>query len=135
MKKFVIDKKNNTLIVKKDSIVDKHIKFDGKVIAGMYTNFWGNIEADEVYLGKNCFIGGMIKCKKVVVGAYTEFNSIYAEEVVVLDKCKGNIIKGNNVRIREGSIIGAVEAENFLIIEGNSKLTKLSAKKIIASKP
>ncbi|RLI73258.1 hypothetical protein DRO97_07830 [Archaeoglobales archaeon] len=134
MKKFVVDKKNNTLVVKKDSIVDKHIKFDGKIIVGMYTNFWGNIEADEIYLGKNCFVGGKISCRKIVVGAYTKFNSIQADEVVVLDRCKGNSIKGNNIRIREGSIIESVEAENFLIIEGSSKLTKLSAKKIIASK-
>lgn len=135
MKKFVIDKRTNTLIVKKDSIVDKHIRFDGKIIAGMYTNFWGDIEADEVYLGKNCFVGGEIRCKKIIVGAYTEFNSIHAENVVVLDKCKGNTIKGSNIRIREGSVIGEVDAENFLIIEGSSKLTKLSAKKIVASKP
>ncbi|RLI80478.1 hypothetical protein DRP05_00465 [Archaeoglobales archaeon] len=135
MKRFIVDKKNNTLIVKKDSIVDKHIRFNGKIVAGMYTNFWGNVEADEVYLGKNCFVGGSIKCKKVVVGAYTKFNSIDAEEVVVLGRCKGSYIKGHNVRIREGSVIGAVEAENFLIIEGSSKLKKMSAKKIIASKP
>jgi len=136
VKRYLIDKSKNVLIIKKDSVVDKHIKFDGKVIAGMYTNFWGNIEAEEVYLGKNCYIGGTIICRKAVIGAYSKFTHIVADgDVIILDRCVGESIKAKgNIKIRKGSMIKTVESESFIIIDGASKLEKVSAKKVIASK-
>ena len=38
MKKYRLSK-DGTLIISKDSIVDKHLRFDGKVIAGIMTIF------------------------------------------------------------------------------------------------
>ncbi len=131
MKKLIFN--NNTLIVKKDSIVQKHIKFNGKIIAGMYSNFWGNLEAIEIHLGKNCYVGGLIKCKKAIIGAYTRFNSINAEDVILLNKCKGNFVKGNNVIVGENSKINEIFAENLLLI-GNSRLKRFEARKIVALK-
>jgi cytoskeletal protein CcmA (bactofilin family) len=134
MKRYLIDRLKKVLIVKKDSIVDRHIKFDGKIVAGMYSSFWGNVEAEEVYLSKGCYVGGIVKCKRAVIGPYSRFSSVMAEEdVLILDKCLGNLIKaGGNVRIRKGSAIKAVEA-SYVIVDGTSKIGKLSAKKVIVS--
>ncbi len=136
MKRYLIDKSKKVLVVKKDSIVDRHIKFDGKVIAGMYSNFWGNIEAKEVYLGKGCYVGGAIICKKAVVGPYSKFSQILADgDVVILDRCTGNYIRARgDVKIRRGSAIKIVESEGYIIIDGASKLEKVSARKVIASR-
>lgn len=136
MKRYLIDRTRRVLVVKKDSIVDRHIKFDGKVIAGMYSNFWGNIEAEEVYLGKGCYVGGTIICKKAVIGPYSRFSQILADEdVIILDRCVGDYIQARgNIKIREGSSIKTVESEGYIIIDGASKLEKVSAKKVIASK-
>jgi predicted acyltransferase (DUF342 family) len=136
MKKYLIDRSKKVLIVKKESVVEKHIKFDGKVIAGMYSSFWGNIEAEEVYLGKGCYVGGDIICKKAVIGPYSKFSSVLAkDDVIILNGCRGGFVKARgDVEIKEGSTINTVEAGCYLTINGDSKLGKISARKVLASK-
>ena len=128
MKNFVFDPKRNLLIVKKGSLVQKHLKFPEKIIVGMYSNFWGNIEAKEIILGKDCYIGGAIVCEKVIVGAYTKFNKIHAKNVVLLSRCKGNFVEGIDVKVYQGSVINKVVAENVTFL-GSSKVKKLVANK------
>jgi predicted acyltransferase (DUF342 family) len=134
-RKYLIDRSKNLLVVKRGSIIDKHIKFNGKIVAGMYSSFWGNLEAEEIYLGKGCYIRGKIEGERIVVGAYSEFSSIYSEgDVLILDGCKGNAVRAEgDVRIREGSVINVVEAKH-VIIDGDSKIGKVRARKIFASK-
>lgn len=136
MKKYVMDKSKNLLVVRKDSVVDRHLKFDGKIIAGMFSCFWGNLEANEISLGKGCYVRGNITCQNVVVGSNSQFNAIKSSgDVLIQNKCKGSIIKsGSDVRIQEGSVIRSVEAEGNLIIDGDSKIESISAKKVVASK-
>jgi predicted acyltransferase (DUF342 family) len=127
-----VDRERGLLIVKKDAIITKHIKFDGKIIAGINSSFWGNIEGNEVYLAKGCSVGGKIKCKRAVVGAHTNFNSIEAEEVIVLKKCRGGSIRAEgDVRIIGECIIGEVVAGRILI-EGSAKIERMEARKILA---
>ncbi|MFO7967688.1 MAG: hypothetical protein R6U44_08835 [Archaeoglobaceae archaeon] len=136
MKKYVVDKSKNLLVVRKDSVVDRHLKFDGKIVAGMFSCFWGNLEGKEISLGKGCFVRGSINCQKIVVGPESEFRTIRsAGDVLVQNKCKGGSIRsGSDVRIQEGSVIRSVEAEGNLIIDGDSKIESISAKKVVASK-
>ena len=130
---FKIDKERNVLIIKKDSVVVRHLRFDGKIVAGMFTNFWGNVEAEEVYLGKGCVVSGDITCKKAVIGAYTRFNRIVAEDVVFIQNhCVGKSVKARGVRIASGSVIGTVEADDYIVVDGASKLGKLNARRIVA---
>ncbi|HIP62865.1 MAG TPA: hypothetical protein EYH04_01910, partial [Archaeoglobus profundus] len=68
---YKIDKTKKILIVKKNSVVTKHIRFDGKILAGMSSSFWGNIEAKDVYLAKGCLVRGDIICNRAIIGAYT----------------------------------------------------------------
>jgi predicted acyltransferase (DUF342 family) len=131
---YRVDRSKRLLVIKKDSVVVRHIRFDGKVIAGMFTNFWGNIEAEEVYLGKGCVVSGDIICKKAIIGAYTRFRSIIADgDVFIQDRCVGDAVRAKNVRIGRGSVIGSVDAEGYIIVDGASKLGRLNARKIIAT--
>ncbi len=131
---FKVDRSKGVLIIKKDGVVVRHLRFNGRVVAGMFTNFWGNIEADEVYLAKGCIVSGDIICRRAVIGAYTKFRSIIAEEdVFIQDKCVGYAVKAKNVRISSGSVIGVVEADESILVDGASKLGKLNARRIIAT--
>ena len=131
---FKIDRSKNVLIVRRDAVVVRHLRFNGRVVAGMFTNFWGNIEADEVYLAKGCTVSGDIICRRAVIGAYTRFKSIKADEdVFIQDKCVGYFVKAKNVRIASGSVIGVVEADESIVVDGASKLGKLNARRIIAT--
>lgn len=136
MKKYVVDKSKNLLVVRKDSVVDRHLKFDGKIIAGMFSCFWGNLEAKEISLGKGCYVKGNINCEKVVVGSNSHFNTIQSSgDVLIQNKCKGRSIRSqSDVKIQEGSAINSVEAEGNLVIDGDSKIDSVSAKKVVASK-
>ena len=130
---FKVDRERRILLIRKDGVVVRHLRFDGRVVAGMFTNFWGNIEADEVYLAKGCVVSGDIICRRAVIGAYTRFNRIFAEEdVFIQDKCVGHSVKAKNIRIASGSIIGVVEAEESIVVDGASKLGKLNARRIVA---
>jgi len=64
---FMVDRGKRLLIVKRDSVVVRHIRFEGKVVAGMYTNFWGNIEAEDVCLAKGCTVSGDIICRNAIL--------------------------------------------------------------------
>jgi len=131
---FKVDRARGVLLIKKDSVVVRHLRFDGRVVAGMFTNFWGNIEADEVYLAKGCVVGGDIICRRAVIGAYTRFRRIFADEdVFIQDKCVGQSVKAKNVRISSGSVIGVVEADESIVVDGASKLGKLNARRIVAT--
>ncbi|AEA47036.1 hypothetical protein [Archaeoglobus veneficus] len=134
MKKLLVNLDRKILIVKRESIVDKHVRFDGKIVAGMYSNFWGDIEGNEVYLGKGCTVNGTIRCRKAVIGAYTRFNSIIASgDVIVLDGCVGNSIKASgDVRIGN-SIVHSVETDGYVLVDGAAKLEKLIARRVVAS--
>ncbi len=130
---YVVDKEKGVAIVKNDSVVTRHLRFSGKILAGLRVIFWGNIEAGEVYLGKGCVVMGDITCDKAVIGACTKFNRVIANEYALIQsKCFGKYVKAKNVQIAEGCVIGEVEADENIIIDGNSKLGRLNARKILA---
>jgi len=133
MKKLVLSPDGKMLIIKGESIIDRHLRFNGKIVAGMYVNFWGDIEGDEVYLGKGCTVNGTIKCRKAVIGAYTRFNSIIASDTVfVMDGCIGNSIKASG-DVRMGNArVNIVETGGDVEIDGSAKLGKLVARKVVA---
>ncbi|WP_202318380.1 hypothetical protein [Archaeoglobus neptunius] len=128
-----IDRKNMVLSIKSGSVITRNIRFEGTVVAGINCSFLGSIEAREVNLGRGCVVGGVIRAEEVTVGAYSEFNEIRAEDVVLLSRCRGNrIVAESDVRISRGCEVGEVVAGNRLLIEGNSKIGKMEARKIIA---
>jgi len=130
---LLVDKSKNVLIVKKNSTITKNIRFSGKVIAGINCCFLGGIECDELYLSKGCEVCGEIRCERVVVGAYTRFNTIKAVDVLVLRGCIGNaILADGDVRIMGECVIKEVSAGSNLLIEGNSKIGKMQARRILA---
>ncbi len=134
MKKFRLSKDGKTLIVSKDSIVDKHIKFEGSILAGILSSFWGNIEAREIRLAGRNFVGGDILCELAIIGPKTEFNRIIAEgNVLIFPKCKGNYVKADSVVVKEGCVIGKIKA-NRIVIDGVTRIGELEGGKIIASK-
>ena len=129
---YKIDKTKKILIVKKNSVVTKHIRFDGKILAGMSSSFWGNIEAKDVYLAKGCLVRGDIICNRAIIGAYTIFKRIIANDVVLVqNRCIGHEIKAKNIKITRGAIIDVVQADNIIIVDGISKLKRINARKII----
>jgi cytoskeletal protein CcmA (bactofilin family) len=130
---YVVDKEKGIAIVKNDSVVTRHLRFSGRILAGLRVIFWGNIEASEVYLGKGCIVMGDILCDKAVIGACTKFNRVIANEYALIQsKCFGRYVKAKNVQIAEGCVIGEVEADENIIIDGNSRLGRLNARKILA---
>ncbi len=132
---YMVDRFKNVVIVRPRSVVTRHIRFDGRVIAGMFSIFWGNIEADEVYLSKGCRVNGEIICRKAVIGAYNVFNRVYASELVIVqNRCVGNEIRAKNVYITSESVIKSVTADERIVIDGSSRLGKLNARRIIALK-
>ena len=131
---YKIDKTKKILIIKKNSVVTKHIRFDGKILAGMSSSFWGNIEAKDVYLAKGCLVRGDIICNRAIIGAYTIFKRIVANDIVLVQsRCIGHEIKAKNIKITRGAVINIVQAEDSIIIDGISKLKKVNARKIIAT--
>ena len=130
---FAIDRRKKILIVKNGSVVTRHLRFEGKVLAGLNTIFWGNVEAEEVCLSKGCKVRGVIVCKKAVIGAYTVFNRIEAEDFVLIQSgCVGKEVIAKNVKIVNGSRIDFVKADEGITIDGDSKLGKLDARRILA---
>jgi cytoskeletal protein CcmA (bactofilin family) len=130
---YLVDKRKGVALIKNDSVVTRHLRFSGRILAGLRVIFWGNIEAEEVYLGKGCVVMGDILCDKVVIGACTRFNRIIASDFALIQsKCMGRYVKAKNVQIAEGCAIGEVEADENIVIDGNSKIGKLNAKKILA---
>lgn len=127
-----VDRKSGILRVKSGSVITNNIRFDGIVVAGIDCSFLGSIEAKEVRLGKGCTVAGLINAEEVTVGAYVEFNEIIAENVVVMVGCRGKRILARDVRISRGCKIDEVKAEKNLLIEGNSKIGKMEARKITA---
>ncbi len=134
MKKYRLSKDRRTLIVSKDSIVDKHLRFEGKILAGILATFWGNLEAKEVNLAGKNYVGGDIICEKAIIGPKSRFNRLIAEgNVIIFPKCRGNYVEADSVIIREGCVIGKVKA-NRIVIDGFAKIRELDGGKIIASK-
>ncbi|WP_456327219.1 hypothetical protein [Archaeoglobus sp.] len=130
---YLVDKSKGVALIKNDSVVTRHLRFSGRILAGLRVIFWGNIEAEEVYLGKGCVVMGDIICDKAVIGACTRFNRIIANDFsLIQSKCMGRYVKAKNVQIAEGCIIGEVEADGDIIIDGNSKIGKLNARRILA---
>ncbi len=129
---FIVDKGKGVTIVKNGSVVTRHLRFDGRVIAGLNVIFWGNIEAKEVYTSKGCVVMGDIVCDKAIIGACTRFNRIVAEDVLIQSRCVGGFVKAKRVKIADGCVIKEVEADEEILIDGNSKLGKLNAKRILA---
>lgn len=131
-KKYMIDKSKNLLVVKKNSLIDKHLRFDGKIVVGINTSLWGNVEGTEIYFGKGCYIGGTIKGEKVVIGSSTEFGNIQSEgDVLIQDGSKGNsVVAAGDVKVRGGSFLSSIESEGHVTIEGDSKIDKVSARKV-----
>ncbi|WP_457591720.1 hypothetical protein [Geoglobus sp.] len=134
MKKYRLSRDGKTLIVAKDSIVDKHLRFDGNILAGMMASFWGNLEADEIRLSGRNFVGGDIICERAIIGPKSEFGRIIASgNVVIFPKCRGRYVQADSVMIKEGCVIGTVKA-NRIVIDGLAKIGKMEGGKIIASK-
>ena len=128
-----VDKISKRLVVKRNSVITKNLRFDGKIVAGMNCSFLGNIEGYEVYLAKGCIVGGVIKSTRVVVGANSEFNEIYASNVLLQKKCRGKTVYAKDVvRVMDGCKIDEIVSEGLLLIEGSSKIGKMVAKKILA---
>lgn len=133
MMKMKIDRNRKLLSIKSGSVVTKNIRFEGTVVAGINCSFLGSIEAKEVELAKGCVVGGTIKAEGVTMGAYTEFKEIIADDVILLAGCKGKRILANgDVRVSRNCKIEEIKAGNRLLIEGNSKIGKMEARKIIA---
>ena len=126
----------NGVIVRNDAIVDRNLRVKGKVISGIYSNFWGDVVAEEVYIGNMSVVRGRIICKKAVIGSGTKFNEIEAEEsVILLGKCRGNrVYAGKSVKITEGCEVGEIVSQGLIIIDGSSKLNRIEGRKIIAGK-
>jgi len=124
------------VIVKSDAIVDRNLRVKGKVISGIYANFWGDVVADEVYIGNMSVVRGKIICKKAVIGKGTRFNEIEAEDsVVLLGKCRGNrVYAGKSIKITEGCEIREIVSQGLIIIDGSSRLHRIEGRKIIAGK-
>lgn len=130
---YVVDRERKVALIKNDSVVTRHLRFNGKVLAGLRVIFWGNVEGKEVCLGKGCVVMGDVICERAVIGAFTKFNRIIAEDsVLIQSKCLGRYVKAKNVRIAEKCLILEVEAEEGIFIDGNSKIRRLNAKKILA---
>lgn len=130
---YVVDKERGVAIIKNESIVTRHLRFSGRILAGLRVIFWGNVEAEEVCVGKGCVIMGDVICDRAVIGASTRFNKILANDFVLIQSnCIGRYVRAKNVQIAEGCVIGEVEADESIMIDGNSKIGKLNAKKILA---
>mgnify|MGYP000070743842 CR=1 FL=1 len=134
MKRYRISDDGKTLVVVKDSIVDKHLRYDGRILAGIMSSFWGNIEAEEVKLAGRNVVGGDIICERAIIGPKSEFNRLIAKgNVIIFPKCRGKYVEADSVIIREGCVIGAVKA-NRIVIDGLAKIGMIEGGKIIASK-
>jgi len=133
MRKFGLTQDKKTLIIWPESIVDKNLRFDGKIVAGMNSYFWGNVECKNAFFAKGCSVNGVIKCRKAVLGAYMRFNRVEASgDVIIMDGCVGEYVKAlGNVRIGNARV-NTVEADGIVVIDGTARLGKLLAKKVIA---
>ncbi len=134
MKRYVVDKASRILYVKKDSIVDKHLRFEGRVRAGLFVSFWGDVEAEEVVLSPGCFVRGEIRCKNAVIGPKCRFSKVTAEnKVVVFPKSVGNFVEAKEVLLKEGCFVGKVKAD-LIIVDGKAVVKELEGGRIIALK-
>ncbi|WP_290901376.1 hypothetical protein [Ferroglobus sp.] len=134
MKRYVVDKASRILYVKKDSIVDKHLRFEGRVRAGLFVSFWGDVEAEEVVLSPGCFVRGEIRCKNAVIGPKCRFSKVMAEnKVVVFPKSVGNFVEAKEVLLKEGCFVGKVKAD-LIIVDGKAVVKELEGGRIIALK-
>ncbi len=134
MKRYVVDKASGTLYVKKDSIVDKHLRFEGRVRAGLFVSFWGDVEAEEVVLSPGCFVRGEIRCKNAVIGPKCRFSKVTAKDkVVVFPKSVGNFVEAKEVLLKEGCFVGKVKAD-LIIVDGKAVVKELEGGRIIALK-
>ncbi len=128
-----VDRKNNVLVVKPWSVVTKNIKFDGTVTAGINCSFLGSIEAKTVVLAKGCVVGRRIVAEEVVLGAYSQFDEIKAWSVFLMRGCRGKKVAAKgDVKVARNCIVDEILAGNRLLIEGNSKIGKMEARKIVA---
>jgi|Deesub1362A_J573_1020465.scaffolds.fasta_scaffold00341_29 predicted acyltransferase (DUF342 family) len=132
-KPLIFDRNRNVLLIRKNSVIDKRISFKGKVIVGIDACLWGDVECEEILVGKASYIKGKVICRKAIVGAKTEFNSIVGEEISIQNGCKGRYVRGKTVVIRKNVEIESLEAETAYI-DGISKLGKIDVKKVVASK-
>ncbi len=132
-KPLIFDSSRKVILIKKNSVIDKKISFEGKVIVGLDACLWGDVECDEILIGKASYIKGEVRCRKAIVGARTEFNSIIGEEISIQNGCKGRYVKGKRVIIRKNVKIESLEAE-IAYLDGISKLGRIDVKKVIASK-
>ncbi len=132
-KPLIFDRNRKVILIRKNSVIDKKISFKGKVIVGIDACLWGDIDCDEILIGKASYIKGEVRCRKAVVGARTEFNSIVGEEISIQNGCRGRYVRGKKVIVRKNVEIESLEAE-IAYIDGISKLGRVDVKKVIASK-
>lgn len=128
-----VDRKNNVLVVKPWSVVTKNIKFDGVVTAGINCSFLGSIEAKAVILARGCVVGKTIVAEEVVLGACSQFDEIKAWNVFLMRGCRGRKVAAEgDVKVAKNCVVDEISAGNRLLIEGNSKIGKMEARKIVA---
>ncbi|RUM33699.1 MAG: hypothetical protein DSY33_03750 [Archaeoglobus sp.] len=127
-----VDSKKKIVVVRRDGVVVKNLKFDGKLIAGAGASFLGNVSVKEAYFGKGCLINGVVEAEKVVIGANSSFNALVCGSALILNGCRGNMVKARgDVRIGNSNI-KVVESEGTVFVDGSAKLGKLAASKVVA---
>lgn len=122
-----IDRKKNLLVLESFSTLKKSLNFEGSVALGIGCRV-AEINAREVVTGKGCIIG-KITCDRIFLGAFSTFNSIEANEVTILNHCKGDRVFAREVRIGSMCEICEINAD-LLEMKGASKLNKITANKI-----
>lgn len=132
-KDILVDKNRKVMIIRKNAVIGRKIKFDGKVIVGMSACVWGDIHCDELNTGKNTILSGNVKCRKAVLGSRTEFNYLSAKEVILQNRCKGKHLKAETAILRKNVSIEKLESETAYL-DGVSSLGEVLAKKVVASK-
>jgi predicted acyltransferase (DUF342 family) len=132
-KQILVDRRKKLMIVKKNAVIDRKIRFNGKILVGMDACLWGDVECEEINTSKGVFIKGKVSCKKAVLGANTEFKWLKAEEAIIQNGCRGEHLEVEKAIIRKNVSIGNLEAETAYL-DGISTLGKVNAKRVIASK-
>lgn len=127
---ILVNKNLKLLIVKRRSVVDKWIKFNGKIFIGLKSSILGGIEAEEVYTGKNCSLR-LVKARKIVLGAFTTFEELEGEDILIQNSCKGKIVSGKFIKVSESCEIDEIKGK-VILINGNSLIGKIEGEKVLA---
>ncbi|MET1124910.1 MAG: hypothetical protein ABWW66_06585 [Archaeoglobaceae archaeon] len=129
---IVVDREKRLLVVKRRSVVDGWIRFDGDVVVGISSAILGGIEAKSAYVGKSCTVR-FVKAREIVLGARTRFERLEGESVLLQHDCRGDEVIGKVVRISRGCEVGKVKGDT-VILEGESRIKSVEALKVLATR-